>query len=1174
MHPILKAVQFSRECVVAGLLIILGAIALSSCGGSGGAGGGGTPPPPPPSFTIVVNPSAPVLAPGTAAAVQVSLQTQGGFSSNVSVAITGLPTGISAQPAALSLSPGGAAQPVQLTAQATVAPGTYSAQFQGTAGGATSTTPITINVGTLESFALGPPASNQLVVQVGSSVQLQIQTTVCCPPGLGTYQLNFAASGLPANVTATFSPNPIAPGSATTMTVSAAAGAATGQNYPLTVTATPSVSVSSQSLALALDVAPAPGSLPNNRTDFIRTDGTPGAMVYDPGHQLIYASDLEWNRVDIVSPVTKTIVRSVPIPAPQGLDLSLDGSRVYVSSQTQSMFAIDTGTHAVVQQWRLPNVANPSLGPYGTAQPLVASNGNVLLAVSGFLLQWNPVANTVAAIPLPPTFHLGYLARSGDGTKIIVASDDEPGAAAIYDPATGTITAMRNFPGFVFAVQANPTGSQFIVLDDTNGLVLYDSQLNPLGSIPPGFADTGALFSVDGSKIYVVADANGTPATFTVNDATLTLLGIAPAYATIPAYDDILPPYVIETPYYVDATGLIYGAGVRGIAVDDATYFQALTGPNPPTEAKLLLPDAGPVNAATDVSVVIAPFSSIPDVWFGIQRGTNANLNGGALQVTAPPSPQPGPVNVKILEPDGIQVFDPLAFSYGPAPLFLSGDTGSSSGGALADIIALGIPADASKIQVSVGGAAAQVLSATNFNPQGGTEVEPFPAVEIQVRLPAGNSGQADITLTTAAGSGTLSKAYQYAVSITDYSSPDAFQAIAYDAGRKNLYLAAGDHVDVFSLTSNQFGTPISLPSAGGKKQFTGMALTPDGSKLVVANLTDGSVDIVNPDNPSTAKAVAIAPTFAGIDGLPCLIGPSYVSTTNTGKAFIVYGGLTAINCGPGGPVYELDLTTLAVGALPSPSCEQQGASYVSSSRGGTKLAFGSSISAAAPVWLIYDSASNSCANGTIGQPYGAAAAGDGNVFAAGFRISDPSADFINETALPDPYYPNQAVGTPLGNGIFPLNLEKMNDSGSLLYVPFPGSVDILDVAHGIFRQRITLSEQILQAVDALSIDPTGENLFLITDHGLTIVALNGAPLSIGSVTPSSGAAGTAVTVRGSGFVQSTTASMNGKNASATFVDADTITLTIPALPSGSAQLSLGNPAGQGYVLDNAFTVN
>ena len=64
-----------------------------------------------------------------------------------------------------------------------------------------------------------------------------------------------------------------------------------------------------------------------------------------------------------------------------------------------------------------------------------------------------------------------------------------------------------------------------------------------------------------------------------------------------------------------------------------------------------------------------------------------------------------------------------------------------------------------------------------------------------------------------------------------------------------------------------------------------------------------------------------------------------------------------------------------------------------------------------------------------------------------------------------------------------------------------------LDVRSAIAHQRITLAEQISQAVDALAIDPTGENVFLITDHGLTIVALNGAPLSVGSVTPASAAA-------------------------------------------------------------------
>ena len=101
------------------------------------------------------------------------------------------------------------------------------------------------------------------------------------------------------------------------------------------------------------------------------------------------------------------------------------------------MFAIDTGTHAVVQQWRLPNVANPSLGPYGTAQPLVASNGNVLLAVSGFLLQWNPVANTVAAVPLPPTFHLAATWRETARNK-----DNLPG----YEPGPLRFTILRPAP--------------------------------------------------------------------------------------------------------------------------------------------------------------------------------------------------------------------------------------------------------------------------------------------------------------------------------------------------------------------------------------------------------------------------------------------------------------------------------------------------------------------------------------------------------------------------------------------------------------------------------------------------------------------------------------------------------------------------------------------------------
>jgi hypothetical protein len=1179
MHRLGKAHRFLSKHPTSVLSLAFTSLLLYGCGGSGAS----VAPPPGPSFSIVVNPARPGLSPGGSTTLQVSLKALNGFSNSVSVTIAGLPSGMSAQPASITLSPGTPAQPVLLSAQANVAAGSFSAEFQWTSGSQTGTTSVVVDIGTLQTFSLTTPLNSEIVTRVGGTIQFQIQTTVCCQPGIAGYLLNFTASGLPPNVTATFSPGLIAPGGTTTMAVSAASNAAPIQNSPLTVTATPTASLNPEDLSLFLNVASPLGTSPDNRTDFIRTDGSPSSIVYDTRNQLIYASNLEWNRVDIVSPVTKRIVRSVPVPAPQGLDLSLDGNRVYVSSQTQQMFAIDTTSHMVVQRWFLPASGSPALQAsstqqYGVIQPLVTSNGHLLLfgnqtyTSAAALLLWDPSANTIVPVTLPPTFHVGYLARSADGTKIVVASDVEPAAAVIYDSASNSISATRNFPGFIFGVQANPTGTRFIILDEASGLILYDANLIPLAGVPPGTFDTGVLFSADGSKIYVVADANGTPATFTVDANNLQVIGLAPAYATIPPGDEISPPYVIETPYAVDSSGLIYGSAVRGIALDDSTFFQNLGGPvSTPTFDKLLLPDAGPINAATTVAVETSSFSAVPDVWFGSQRGTNGNLSTGVLQITAPPSSQPGPVNVKILQPDGIQVFDPLAFSYGPAPLFLSGDTGSSQGGATADIIAIGVPTDPSAIQVSVGGADAQVISATSFNPaETAQNAEPFPTVDIQVKLPSGQPGPADVKVSTSAGSATLSNAYHFAASMSDYASPDAFQAIAYDPGRKNVYLAAGDHLDVFSLTANQFSPPIALPSAGGHKQFTGMSLTPDGSKLIVANLTDGSVDIVNPDNPSAAVAVAIAPAFPGSDGLPCVIGPSYVATTSTGKAFVVYGGLTAINCGPGGPVYKLDLTTLSVSGPPLNNCVQS-AAFVSSSRDGSKVVFGSANGSGGP-WYLYDSASDSCRTSFFFQPYGAAAAGDGNVFATGTRILDPNADLINVLALPDPYYPATMIGGIAA--ISPLNLEKLNDSGSLLYVPMQSSVDILDIAHGVFRQRITLSEQILQTVDSLAIDPAGANIFVITDHGLTVAALQTAPLSIGSVDPVGGTPGTKVTVRGSGFSQGSAVTLNGQSVASTFVDVDTLTFNIPTMPSGPIQLGIANPDGQSYLLDNAFSIN
>jgi hypothetical protein len=226
----------------------------------------------------------------------------------------------------------------------------------------------------------------------------------------------------------------------------------------------------------------------------------------------------------------------------------------------------------------------------------------------------------------------------------------------------------------------------------------------------------------------------------------------------------------------------------------------------------------------------------------------------------------------------------------------------------------------------------------------------------------------------------------------------------------------------------------------------------------------------------------------------------------------------------------------------------------------------------------IYDTASNTWAtNGAVLENFGANAAVsiDGTVFATGSGMVDASADLLGYLAVQDVFR---------SPGPYPsLPLEKVPDGGSLVYIPYanytefnvhgPSCVDIFDANHGVLLHRINLAEQIQQVTDAMAIDSYGQNIYLITNAGLTIVQLSSAPLSIGRLTPSAGPAGTNVTIHGSGFQQGASVSANGSAASATFVDQNTLEATIPNTTTGSVQITVTDPAGGTYSLDNAFTV-
>jgi hypothetical protein len=176
------------------------------------------------------------------------------------------------------------------------------------------------------------------------------------------------------------------------------------------------------------------------------------------------------------------------------------------------------------------------------------------------------------------------------------------------------------------------------------------------------------------------------------------------------------------------------------------------------------------------------------------------------LSVTAPSSSQAGPVDVKLITPDGAQSYNPLDFSYGPSLLFVNGDTSTPSGGTSSYITGLGLPQDPTQIQVTVGGRTANVVTAVAAPFYGvyWPFAYPYPAVELKITLPPG-SGDEDLVVTTSTGFSTLPKAIHYVQSVTDYASSDVFQSILLDRPRNQRYLSAGDHIDVFSLTTSQF---------------------------------------------------------------------------------------------------------------------------------------------------------------------------------------------------------------------------------------------------------------------------------------------------------------------------------------------------------------------------------
>jgi subtilase family serine protease len=202
-----------------------------------------------PSFTLSDSPSSLSITQGNSGTSTITVTDVGGFTGSVTLAASGLPSGVTA---AFGTNPTSGTSVLTLTASSTATTGTSTVTITGTSGSLTATTTVslTVNATATASFTLSDSPSSLSVTQ-GSSGTSTI--TVTDKNGF-TGSVTLAASGLPSGVTAAFGTNPTTGTSVLTLTASATATTGTST---VTITGTSGSLTATTTLALTVNASSA-----------------------------------------------------------------------------------------------------------------------------------------------------------------------------------------------------------------------------------------------------------------------------------------------------------------------------------------------------------------------------------------------------------------------------------------------------------------------------------------------------------------------------------------------------------------------------------------------------------------------------------------------------------------------------------------------------------------------------------------------------------------------------------------------------------------------------------------------------------------------------------------------------------------------------------------------------
>jgi hypothetical protein len=902
-----------------------------------------------------------------------------------------------------------------------------------------------------------------------------------------TGQANVSVTGALPGVTATPASFALSAGSPQQV-VLAAQNSALAATVSLMVKAVSGTLSHSVQVALSVQTATssmhAPLRTQYQRTDSFYSDGLqyapPHFTAYDQPLRRFFVSNPYLNRIDVFDAAQEFQIGSIPVPFVWGIDTSPDGTKLYAGTLIGDVYQIDPAALQVTQ--RFPSA---TLGPtgYSASSAFVLADGRLALlgplggfpldGESGFAI-WDPVSNSLE----PEAFracgdvigNTGAFALSGDRTMVLLASIDSDGTVCSYNPNTQQ-GVTGDFGSFLSQIEPTPDGKSFFVTDKGGGIVEFDVvTMQQLQQTTTMNFIYGAALSMDGSTLYV-ADSFGLIEAYATSN--LSMKGWVPNYTVFDATPSIVPAVV-------DETGLIVGPIGHGVAFVDSTLFQPGALPN---QVSLIepAPGTGPLAGGSQIQIGAsgdsqASFPGLSQAYLGNSILVGAKEVSG--QGLFPSIVGSSPASAVGGAADSTQIFQnltigilPEGFSYGPTIVELSSNGSSAEGGSNGTLIGYGLGQTTSDVQVTVGGQAAPVTSV-------GYEGTPFPTQGLVFTVPPGTPGSSvDVTVTTANGSVTASGAFHYVAATKFYPLTATLQQGVYDSNRNVYYFTDQTKIQVFSLTTGQWLSPITLPNVTAQTQFVGLSLLPDGSKMAVADFGDETIYVLDPTQPNSAQEFPVLPDDEGIAS-PCGLAIAANGLVYYASADINGTGANAFHVLDTATGVTMDIPEIVNGGL-SDEFDR-----VFLSPDGTRAY---SNAGGSPFWM--DTGTDLATYPSLsllgpGSPDFAMSA-DSTTFAADGYLTDAYLNPFSMVAYIDRelFFPTAVYG------------QKLSKDGALLFQPLTDGIDVLDSQSGRLLYRIQLPIQISNTYDALVSDGKDDTLVAITNGGIASIDLSSLPL-------------------------------------------------------------------------------